>query len=159
MRLQTNMKTEGENPIHSKPCSAVKPKATASPRGGVGSCRRRPGRCATQVNPIRPGVPTSLRGYGEVERRKFRRSEASTSHGKGWLQGDAGWLGVQRHGEVFMGKQGYLRRGPKTGAEDRALVVAQASWGTIRGGNEASTLVRRRVMTAGAKEGRKVETQ
>ena len=134
---------------------ALKPRATASPRGGVGSSPRRASQSATQVNLIRPDEPTSLLANGEVERRAKRRGGKLTSHGNGRCHWFIGWLRAEWHGRVFRWKQGELPCQQRAAAV-RASVVAQASRAHITGGTSASA-ERRRLIIAGAKGGRKVE--
>ena len=135
---------------------AVKPEATASPRGGVESSPRRAGRSATQVNPIRPDVSTSLLVTGEVERCLRHRPDTLTSRVNGWCQGNMGWLGAERRGIVHWWKQGELSFRQQRMRAVRGSVVAQASRSYPTGGKTA-TAERRRVMTAGAKGAREVE--
>ena len=135
---------------------AVKPRATASPRGGVGSSPGRAGRSATQVNPIRPDASASLLGTGEAERCPGHRPDTSTSRVNGWCQGSMGRLGAERHGTVLWWKQGDLSHRQQSAAEVRGSVVAQASRRDTTGGAPAAA-DRRRVMTAGAKGAREVE--
>jgi hypothetical protein len=135
---------------------AVKPRATASPRGGVESSLRRAGRSATQVNPIRPDVSTSFLGTGEVERCFWHRPDTLTSRVNGWCHGNMGWLGAERHGTVIWWKQGDLPHRQQSTAEVRGSVVAQASRSYFTGGKTAAA-ERRRVTTAGAKGVRKAD--
>jgi hypothetical protein len=135
---------------------AVKPRATASPRGGVESSLRRAGRSATQVNPIRPDVSTSLLVPGEVERCLRHWPGTFASRVNGWCQGNMGWLGAERHGIVHWWKQGELPHQQQSAGAVRGSVVAQASRSYFTGGKTA-TAERRRVMTAGAKGAREVE--
>ena len=128
---------------------AVKPKATASPRGGVESSLRRAGRSATQVNPIRPDASASLLGNGEAERCPGHRPDTLTSRVKGWCQGSMGWLGAERHGTVIWWKQGELSLRQQRVRAVRGSVVAQASRSYPTGGKTAPA-ERRRVTTAGA---------
>ena len=138
----------------------------------MGSSWRRDPQSVTQVNLIRPNDPASLRVNGEAKFRENRKVGDLTSHGNGVRRREdmkTRWLRMECEigvcaapqggrpcalGHTVMRKWGNLPLLKQKRHGARAVMVAQASRGNNRGG-APSTPERRRVTTAGAKDGRK----
>ena len=124
----------------------------------------------TLVNLIRPNDPASLLRSGEAKFRENRKANDLTSHGNGvrWREDmKTRWLRMEceirvcaarrlsTFGWTVMCKWGSLSLLKQKRAGTRAVDIAQASQGEKKHGGAPSTLERRRVTTAGAKDGRK----
>ena len=116
-----------------EPCYSGKLKVTASSRGGVESnWKRDPQSVTVMVNLIRPFRSASLRETGEAKLLPWcRREDVPTSHGKGECLRAKGWLRMECEIGVFMCKWGNLAQLVWRRPGTRAVMVAQASRGTI----------------------------
>ena len=156
-----------------EPCNSGKLKATASPRGGVESSWKRDPQSVTQVNLIRPNYPASLRVNGEAKFWENRKVDDLTSHGNGvrrredmktrWLRTECEIRVCANHevgsalaplGALSCVSGETCRSSSRCGMEQEPS-RAQASQGKKKHGGAPSTLERRRVTIAGAKDGRK----
>ena len=153
-----------------EPCNSGKLKATASLRGGVESSWKRDPQSVTKVNLIRPNDPASLRVNGEAKFWENWKASDLTSHGNGvrwWEDMRNRWLRMEceirvcaarcpsAFGWTVMCKWGNLPLLKQKRYGTRAVNRAQASRGKKKHGGAPSTLERRRVTIAGAKDGRK----
>ena len=148
------MKTVEKSNYRKEPCNLGKPEATASSQGGVESSPRRALWSATKVKLIRQCRLASLRVKGEAQARLERESSDLTSHGKGGRWEAALWLSAEREESVTLANWRYPRR-RQSCAGVRAVIVAQASWEQMK--PTSFNPERRRLTTAGAKDGRKVK--
>jgi len=132
--------------------------ATASPRGGVGSSVLGTRSTATRVNTIRRRTRTSLRGTGEVDPLETSKGNAhEPRHGGQCVVSCV--VGGSRSGRGGAREDGRPARagGRKRHlAGVRAAIRAQASRGKSSAGKTGTT-EQSRVMTGGAKGGRKEE--